>query len=244
MKKQRTVLLAFNFLLLSLIFFSCNRDDPSEAAEVFITLITKTEFAKDMQQGGPIQINEAIFGITGLEFETAEENNLEEQFGEEEDEIVELEATLVYDVLANDRTAVIGLFSLPATTYEEIELDLSPLYPDPKSFSDQTVFISFTYTSGNETYEVEYTNDKEIEIEIKNEFDINGKKIHQILIELDLDVLLSSIDLSNVTSDEDGVIRLNANSNAAIANQIDQSIQQAFKAGEDKDEDGALSVEG
>ena len=57
------------------------------------------------------------------------------------------------------------------------------------------------------------------------------------MVLLDLDVLLSSVDLSTAEADDDGVIRVNDSSNSKLALQILSRLEDSCEAGEDADDD-------
>ena len=243
MKTKMKVLLLLVMMAIGITFTSCDSDDPSNAAVIDMKMKAKTS-ANNVAGRSAVEnvtFNEVLLGVSELELETIQEDELEELEGEDEEEEVEFEGRFVVDLLNGTSTPDFGVSSIVPGVYDEIELELSPIVEDQYS-----VFVSFSYMdANNETINVEYSNANELEFEIEddNGFVLEAGVTHQMLVVLDLDLLFSSIDLSNASVDNDGVIRINAQSNAAIASQIDNALYEVFEAGEDTDDDGDLEDE-
>ena len=89
---------------------------------------------------------------------------------------------------------------------------------------------------------VEFSLTEELEIPIENmsSFTLNGGDFRQFLLLLDLDKLFQGIDLQHAAADEYGIIRIDENSNPALASQMKSRLSFAIQAGEDANGDNRL----
>ena len=86
---------------------------------------------------------------------------------------------------------------------------------------------------------VQYSTDRHIEFEIERRsgIQIDGGTLNQVLILFDLDQFLESININEANADIDGIVRINSNSNSAIAAAIWSKLNRMLEAGEDHDGD-------
>lgn len=216
-------------------------------------------------EAGSVVFSEVLLGVTEIEFESEDNNddgdddadhdnsgpgdgddgedhdNSGPGNGDDDDgdnEEIEFEGEFLIDLIAGTSVPDFGIATIPPGIYEEIELTLSPILPDSNS-----VFIAFTFTSTmDDTVQVELSTKRKIEIEIEDDdgFQIDDNVLNNILVLIDLDKLLSGIDLSGAAADGDGVIRINDSSNTEILLHILSNFNDFCHGGEDNDHDGDI----
>ena len=148
----------------------------------------------------------------------------------------EYKGPFIVDLIKGTSTPDFGVAALLPGIIEQIKFNLGPVLADGNS-----IFISFTYLPDGTTVpvKVEYSTTDRIKLEIKKTdgFNFDVANIHPILVTLNLDFLFSTLDLSMVAVDTDGVIRINDNSNADLADLISHNLREGMKTGEDKNGD-------
>lgn len=218
---------------------SCSNDDvPSDAQASFeMRAISGASTAAARIANTGFTFTEVLAGVTEIELETLEENLDEEENGEEENEEVEFEGNFIIDLLTGTSDPEFGLSELLAGVYEEVEIEFDNILEGEK-----TLIVNFNFIADGSTTPtyVEFSTSQEFELEIENEAGISLDEgtINAILVTLDLDLLLSSIDFSSLTVDQDGVIRINENSNSNIMEAIFTNLEDAFEAEEDEEDEG------
>ncbi|MEX2370192.1 MAG: hypothetical protein WD578_04220 [Bacteroidales bacterium] len=99
----------------------------------------------------------------------------------------------------------------------------------------------FTDTSGAEQWvEFSYAQSEDFKVENPDGFEITAVQINNVWVMVDLGRLLEGLDLSEATVDEDGVIRLNKDSNRDLADIIESNLEDASELGLDEDLDGEI----
>lgn len=244
--KLRITIMAF-VLALGLTLESCTSDDPS-LARVDLNMkatATGSSFTSGRLAVTDLEFTEVRVGVTEMEFETLEEDEAEDSDdfddldgdGEDDNEEVEYEGEFIVDLIAGTSNPDFGITDLAPGLYEEMEVELEPIMED-----GNTMFVAFNYTpeGANEAIRFEYSNKYEIEFEIEDEagFQIDEGALNQMLILFDLDALFADVDLSAASADTDGVVRINASSNAEIARAIEANFEACIEGGEDEDGDG------
>lgn len=238
-------------IAVALVLGSCNEDDNTPgAAKVELEMKATTSLSKMSASGRTMAtgliFREVLVGVTELEFETEEENETEDiedaqdgdDDGEDDEEEIEFEGAFVVDLIAGTSTPDFGMAEVLPGVYEEIEIEIGPVLDNGKS-----VFMAFDVPrDGQDTLKVEYSYSGEMEIEIEREagFTIGTGGLNQMLVLLDLDALVGSIDFSQATVDGDGIIRLNETSNSTLADIIDSSFDTAMEGGKDDDDDDEI----
>ena len=148
---------------------------------------------------------------------------------------IEYEGQFIVDLIAGTSDPDFGIADLFPGTYKEIEVKLRPIMDDGNS-----LFIAFSFQpSSGDPVNVEISTTRELEFEVENHAGIlvEGNNLSQILILFNLDEVLSGIDFSQADVDEDGVIRINDNSNVAFAGSVLSNFVKSCKSGEDDDHD-------
>ncbi|WP_137090794.1 hypothetical protein [Mangrovivirga cuniculi] len=227
-------------LAIGMLIQSCSEDSDPNLAQVSLDMKAETTEStiNGRQINSELVFNEVLVGVTEVEFETFEEDELEDIEGEVEDEDVEFEGQFVADLINGTSTPDFGMASLSPGTYEELEIEMEPFLDG--GFS---IFISFEFVNNNdEVITAEYGNSDELEFEIENEngFIIDAGTTNQMLVLLNLDALFAGVDLNSAESDNDGVVRINNTSNSDLAATISSNLDQILEAGEDDDDDGDI----
>ena len=148
---------------------------------------------------------------------------------------IEFEGRFVVDLLNGTSDPDFGISSVFPGEYKELEIKVSPILDDGNSIS-----IKFNIKQeGSDPLLVELSTSKAFELEIEHDggIQVDVSSINQILVLFDLDEILANLDLSSLDPDEDGVVRINENSNSAALLSIWQSFHYAFDACEDNDDD-------
>lgn len=149
---------------------------------------------------------------------------------------IEFEGRFVVDLIAGTSTPDFGISDAIPGVYREIEVRVEPILEGGNS-----IYIEFTYkeTPEAEPLTVQFSTSRELkfEIERKSGIELDGGTLNQILILFDMDQFLNEINLSQAMVDEDGIIRINSNSNADIAAAIWSKLHLMMEAGEDHDGD-------
>jgi hypothetical protein len=173
---------------------------------------------------------EAMMGVRKVEFE----NDVDDDSGDDDFE-VEFKGRYVVDLIAGTSDPEFGVSSIDPGLYNEIEVELGQFLEGGNS-----MFVAFQYQpSGGDPVQVEFSTKALLEIEIDDDegFVMQPETLSNILVMINLDRLLSNVDLSQATADDDGIIRINDTSNMAIAQQILANFKTSCKAGRDDDDD-------
>ena len=255
------------FISMVLLFMSCGESvDPMKAdinlqMKATSQLSTMKSNARVAESG--IEFTEVIIGVTEIELESEEENhgNDDDNSGHSNDDSdddgdddndsdgdddsddsdefeIEYEGQFIVDLLNGTSEPDFGIADVIPGNYEEIEIKIRPILDDGNS-----IRIKFNYTKeGMDPVMVELSTTKEFKLEIKNEdgIQLEENALNQVLVLLDLDRLLSGIDLEIAEADSDGVVRINATSNSDVLSKIWSNIHYAFDAGEDDDDDDEI----
>ncbi|WP_286748309.1 hypothetical protein [Roseivirga sp. UBA1976] len=227
-------LIAFSAILIQ----SCGEDEniPTAQASFEMRAVTGTTApTRGRVANTGYTFTEVFAGVTEIELETLEEDLEEEENGEDENEEVEFEGNFIINLLTGTSDPDFGLSELLAGVYQEVEVEFENILE-----GDKTLIVNFNFTpeGATEPTFVEFSTAEEFELEIENEagFVLDGGTVNAILVTLDLDVLFSSIDFSSLVADEDGVIRINENSNSDLMQEIVEKLEVALEA-EEEDED-------
>jgi hypothetical protein len=103
---------------------------------------------------------------------------------------------------------------------------------DPILDGNRSVFIALTYKDMNDAeWDVEFSTNASFEIEFEDEdgLQLDGNSLNSVLVLFDLDRLFQGVDFSAASADGDGVIRINENSNSAIAATIRSNFKESFE---------------
>ena len=89
-------------------------------------------------------------------------------------------------------------------------------------------------------FEYTYIQSEDFKIENPDGFEITADMINNVWVMFDLNALLVGVDLSVANVDEDGVIRLNKESNNDLADIIESNLEAASELGLDEDGNGEI----
>jgi hypothetical protein len=247
MKTMKTTILSI-FLAGALFFFitGCDSSEDPALSSVSMKMTAKASQSGIDPNGRMAATDTLIFtdfllGITELEFETPEENEDEvDENGNEiesEDKDIEFEGVFIVDLLKGTSNPDFGIAALAPGKYSEIEMEMEAVLDN-----SSTITIKATKVTDNVEQFIEFTTDDDFELEIERSegFYLTEGSLHQILMVIDLDALFTGVDFSNATADNDGVIRINENSNTQLAEIIKNNLEGAFEAGEDDDDDDEI----
>lgn len=212
--------------------WSCSSDDPAQQGVAFKMKAATT--TSSINPGGremssPYTFQEALVGIREVEFES------DDDFGDDDDFEIEFEGRYVVDLITGVSTPEFGISNIDPGLYNEVEIELGAFLEGGNS-----LFIQFTYQpDGGDPVQVEFSTKQllELEVEYEDGFTMLPDALSNVLVLLNLDKLLASVDLSNANVDEDGVIRINETSNTNIAQVIKSNFDDACDAGYDDDDD-------
>jgi hypothetical protein len=243
------------YVMLMLLAGSCSESLDDDMANVRLKMKATSELnsiaANGRVQETEIEFIEFLIGVTEVELEFSYSENHDtdhdkdgqhdddDQYDDEDwyddDYEIEFEGRFVVDLLNGTSSPDFGITNVSPGVYEELEIKVAPILDDGNS-----IFVKFQYSEdGSDPVIVEFSSDKMFEIEIESEygFEIDGGMLNQLLVLLDLDELTAGLDLSGAVVDDDGVIRINEDSNSDIAAMLVSKLHHVMEAGEDMDGD-------
>lgn len=181
-----------------------------------------------------IEFTEITLGVKEVEFETQEEDDLENSSGvEDESDKIEFEGPYLVDLIKGVSTPDFGVGMVVPGAYTQIEIEMGPVLPD-----GSTLRLAFNYNG--KSYVFSTTEEIEMELENLDGYQLDANAVANLLVLVNLDTLFSSIDLNTATAGTDGVIRINNSSNSEIHNQILAGIEESCEAGEDDNGDDSI----
>lgn len=241
-------------VFISLVFAACDSNNTAEGIKLKIKGITNTSANNARVNESELTYQFAQIGIQEVELEGMDAENENEDGDDDsddrlthdgddnddqgEDEEFSFEGPFVVDLLAGTSIPDFGVLAIEPGLYEEVEIELAPVLLDGNS-----VFIAFTYTPDvGSPVQVQISTKQEMEFEIESEsgIQVDANALSTILVLLDLQTLLASVDFSQANADNDGVIRINDTSNTDLAVQIFSNFKSFCHAGEDDDHDGDI----
>ena len=229
--KKSILLFASLFMLF---FISCNDDDPSTKSTFSIQqkqLLKKSTINNKLMtivsSNGTFTFTNAMIGISKIEFET--EFEMDDIDIEEE---IEYNGSFQFDVLNGTSSPSIPTIDLEAGVYHELEFNV-----DNVLASGNSIEIAGNYNDGNTIYTFEFTStmDEEFEIENENGINLNVNETVYFVLFLQLESLFNGVDFSSASIDDDGIIRINSDSNSEIASHIESNLEDImeFEDGDD-----------
>ncbi len=219
-------------LLATVMLWSCSSEDPTLQGVAFKMKATTT--SSTINPGGrgmnsAFTFKEARIGVSEVEFE----NDDDDDSGDDNE--LEFEGRYVVDLIAGTSSPDFGISNIEPGLYNEVEIELGKFLEGGNS-----MFVSFTYQpDAGDPIQVEFSTKAELEIEIEYNkgFNMQPEVLSKVLVLIDLDKLLASVDISKANVDQDGVIRINDNSNTNLTQLIFSNFKDACDAGLDDDDD-------
>jgi hypothetical protein len=212
---------------------ACDSSDDPSLARVNVQLKAVTTQSTINPNGKmaaieAITYTEFLAGVTELELEF-EDDDLND-----DDDDIEFEGRYVVDLLSGTSNPDFGISNLSPGIYDEVELEMEPILSGNKTLSIKALFMN----NGQEI-PVEFSTDSSFDLEIEDDdgIDLSEGSLRYVFVTLNIDILFNGVDLSSASIDEDGVIRINKNSNSAIASRIEGNVDDAFDAYDDDEDD-------
>ncbi len=227
---------------------SCN-DEGASLSGLQVDMKATTTTSK-INKAGRIQASgysfeQALIGVREFEFETNEEDDDEDDNsgsssddddnGEDDSEEVEFKGSYVVDLINGTSDPELINGKLKPGIYEEFEVELGRILPNGNS-----LFIVFKYKpDAGDSVKVEISSKAilEFEFEDDNGFEIKDETLTNFLVLINLDQLLSGLDLSKATKSDDGVVRINDTTNSALLSIIKNNFDDSCEGGKDDDDD-------
>lgn len=243
---MKTKFFALVMLVMS-IMWGCNDSGPSMEGiklEMKATTAVSKISKSGRVAGSGYTFKKALVGVKEFEFETLEEDDMEDaeddsngssDDGEEDNEKVEFKGSYVVDLIAGTSDPEFVNGNLTPGFYEEIEIELARTLAD-----NNTMFIVFKYkpdTGDSVTVEFSTKETLEFEFEDDNGFQIEEAALTNFLVLINLDSLFAGVDLSLATVSDDGVIRINDTTNTNLAKIVKDNLDDSCEGGEDEDDD-------
>lgn len=179
--------------------------------------------------GTSYTFEKALVGVRKVEFENDDDDDNGDDFE------IEFKGRYVVDLIAGTSNPEFGISQIDPGLYNEIEIELGQFLDGGNS-----MFVALTYQpSSGDPVKVEFSTKALLEIEIEDDkgFEMKPDALSNILVLIDLDKLLNSVDLSQANIDNDGIIRINDASNTALAQKIRSNFKDSCESGRDDDDD-------
>lgn len=151
------------------------------------------------------------------------------------DTVITFEGEYIVDLLNMTSDPEIGISDIPPGLYHEIKITFEPILNGSHTF-----LIDADYTPDNgDVKHIEFTYDSAYYAEIYHlkGMQIADQQTNNLLVILYLNKLFQGIDFNQANVDNDGVIRINEESNSDLAELIADRFHMALKCGEDRDHD-------
>jgi hypothetical protein len=124
--------------------------------------------------------------------------------------------------------------------YSKLDAEMSYYKDIGYSIFFYGLYTSITDHTEKLGVEYSYSQSEDFRLDHPNGLYIVADQINNILVQIDLVDLFKGVDLSSAAVDEDGIIRLNKESNRDLADIIESNLEAASKLGLDQDEDGKI----
>lgn len=176
-----------------------------------------------------------------------EADESEEGSGEQESEAgdddceseseAEFEGPFVADLLASSVDPELPAITIPAGAYSEAELDLDAATGLLGQDTSLLVRGEWAGPNGAVPFEVRSSLEESFEIEGATALDVSAGSSGALLVNFDLDAWFVNVDLTGAAVSDDGVIRIDAENNAALLGQIEANIEASAEIEHDDEED-------
>jgi hypothetical protein len=230
---MKTKLFALVMLVMTALM-SCSDNGPSMEGlnlKMKATTTTSRISTSGRVQSGGYKFEQAMLGVREFEFETDDDDDN----GDDDDEEVEFKGSYVVDLIAGTSNPEFVNGNLKPGYYDEFEIELGRTLPN-----NNTMFFVFKYKpSSGDSVRVEFTSKETLEFEFDDDkgFEVKEGTLKNFLVLINLDQLFSSVDLSNASVSDDGVIRINDTTNSNLASIIKNNLEKSCEGGDDDDDD-------
>ena len=232
MNKVNQILTGFFFLSL---LISCG-DEPLPGGLILDMKAVGSQSSIGARRSATgMEFSKIMIGLVKLELETENENEQERERGEEDlDEEIEFKGPYKVNLITGESAPEFGKSLTAPGVYTEIEFKLGPVL-------DQGKTIDMAFTMDGKNYEITSEIDRlEIELEQSEGFKVEENLLNTVLVQINLDILFANVDLSSATADQDGVIRINEESNASILEALLDAFDDSCDGGKDEDDDDKI----
>ncbi len=198
---------------------ACSEDEKSDPVTGY-SLSLKSGSAPGKTQG-TVVLNSAYAVLTEVELEDDDSNG--------DDVEIDIEGEFTFDLLLGTSVPALPLASIPAGTYEEIEIKLGD------DDNGSALSLSANGTRDAVAFEIEVRG----EVEFSMEDDVNGIVISPnqttpMTAYMAIATAIDQLDWSSATADSDGVVRINATSNPSMYSDFLSKLQAEVEI-EDED---------
>jgi hypothetical protein len=236
MKNVKTI---FGFLMLLLVLASCSNDDSNQSNRLNLTARATYSASANKNSNETTMNNNVVLtsfkiNIKEIEFEFAEINDNDNDDSDDDgffdgDDEFELNGPFELDLL--NQNAPITTVTIPNGTYEEVEFDIDNSTNANSSLFNKSVEITGTINGTPFVFWHNFEEEFEVDYEDANQNLVINNNSFNLVINFDLNQVLSQVDLSNATdNDGDGVIEINPNDtdgNQSLADLIKNAIKDS-----------------
>lgn len=236
-------------MILTVTLLSCSTESDlngeSQVAVKFnpVNSFTSTQaITKDNQlkqsTSGALKFTDGYIAISRLEFEVETENDsIEREF--------ELEQNTIIDFPTGGTTPDIGNITIPAGTYEEVEVEIELR----ENSEEPAILLNGVFTSSDgveHPIRFEFNSKETFEVEREGVIVLEENQVAITQITFDPILWFANIteaDLGNVTADSEGVVVISATQNTEIFDKVADGLELASEVevgdddGQDEDND-------
>ncbi|KAB2805342.1 DUF4382 domain-containing protein [Phaeocystidibacter luteus] len=183
-----------------------------EEAQLDGTNSTTTGYSMKMQSTdasnkfGELNFTSAYAVVTEVELERESESE-----GVESESEIDITGNFRVDLMTGESMPEFPTVEVEAGEYDELEVTIGS-----EDLSETAIFLEGEYeTVAGITYsfEIELVGELELEIEDENGITIEANDVRDILVSIDLNTIMSSMDFDNASVNSNGVIVISAQSN-------------------------------
>jgi|GEM_PF-1512287 len=188
---------------------ACSEDEKSDPVTGYALALKSGPNPGKTQ--GTVVLNSAYAVLTEVELEDDDSNG--------DDVEIDIEGEFTFDLLTGTSVPALPLASIPAGTYEEIEIQLG-------DDSGNALCLFANGTRDSVAFEIEVRN----EVEFSMEDDVNGIVISPnqttpLTAHMAIADVVDQLDWSSAVADGDGVVRINATSNTSMYSDFLSKLQ-------------------
>lgn len=207
---MKNLFLSLTAILLVFGFSACSKEEASEKPKLSVEFITVTNSFKKSTAAN-FAFSDGFITLNSLEYEAeTDSDSLSVDF--------ELNGTVVIDFATGVSTPDIGSISIPAGTYEEIEIEVELLDEN----SQPSVVINGSYMApDSQTHPIRFEFNSGETFEVEREGSIVFTENQSVIAEITFDPSLwfagvTDDDMNNAVKNSDGVIVISETENTSI----------------------------
>lgn len=209
--------------LVALIAVSCQKEELNPVTGYALDIQAANSTGKVAQ----LSLNEAWMKISEVELEWESETE-----GTETEVEIDIKREFRVDLLTGDIQPALPQAAVDPGTYEELEVKIGT-----EDGSSTAFWLDGTYTDSSMnaydfTFEIISNCDLELEAE-DSTFVIQQDLVTDIIVRIDLEAVLGTLDFANATLDNNGVVVISESSNSNLYEQFLATIEDMFEADDD-----------